>query len=157
MSVHLPPEPPRPQDAWHYTPVATGYQRTDWSTPVFPRSDRGPGPHGAIATSVLLGVHFVATVVGVFTGALLQAALRGVFERRGVGYFESGAVASAQLGVIVSQGVVFAASVALTVFLVRRKKTSFFVPLIAIAVGAIIYWSLMIPPLWADHSLGTVA
>jgi len=157
MSVHLPPEPPQAREPWLQVPIAAGYQRMDWTVPNVPKPDRGPGPHDTIATSVLLGVHFVATVVGVVTGALLQAALRGVFERRGVGYFESGTVASAQLGVIVSQGVVFAASVALTVFLVRRKKTSFYVPLIAVAVGAIIYWSLMIPPLWADHSLGTVA
>jgi len=157
MSVHQPPEPPQAQQPWLHAPVAPGYQRMDWSGPIVPKTDRGPGPHDSIGTSVLVGVHFVATVVGVVTGALLQAALRGVFERRGVGYFESGTVASAQLGVIVSQGVVFAASVALTVFLVRRKKTSFYVPLIAIAIGAIIYWSLMIPPLWADHSLGTVA
>jgi len=156
MPVHLPPEPPQERQP----PLsAPGYQRMDWSDPVPVRvkPERGPGPHDTVASSALLGVHFVATAVGLFTGALLQLALRGVFERRGEGYFESGAVASAQLGVIVSQGVLFVASVGLTLFLMRREKTSFVVPLIATVVAGIIYWLLMIPPLWTDHSLGTVA
>jgi hypothetical protein len=152
MPVYLPPEPP----SWIAEPAAPPqYQRAAW-TPR-PPVPRGPGPHDTVASSVLTGLLLVSTIVGVAVGVLVQWVLHAFYLRLGVGYFESSAVVRGQWSIVLSQIVVFAASVVLTRFLMQRKRTSFYVPLLAGLIAALTFWLLMLPILYSDHSLGSVA
>ena len=151
MPVYLPPEPP----SWISEPPPPQYERAAW-TPRQP-VPRGPGPHDTVATSVLTGLLLVSTIVGVAVGVLVQWMLHAFYLRLGLGYFESSAVVRGQWTIVASQIVVLATSVVLTRYLVKRKRTSFYVPLLAGLIAALTFWLLMLPILYSDHSLGSVA
>jgi uncharacterized membrane protein len=157
MTVHLPPEPPSWLTAPQAVPPVYGYQRATWPVPVAVKRDRGPGPHDTVLSSVLIGVSFVLAATGVAIGVLLQSAVQAYYERLGAGYFASGSVTSAQGTIVASEIVLFVASAALTLYLMKKKRRSFYLPLAALTLAAVVFWCALIPVLYADYTLGSVA
>jgi hypothetical protein len=157
MTVHLPPEPPSWLNAPQAAPPIYGYQRATWQPPVPVRRHRGPGPHDTVLASMLVGVSFVLAATGAAIGVLLQSAVQAYYERLGAGYFASGSVTSAQMRIVISEIVVFVASAALTRYLMKKKRRSFYVPLAGLVIAGVLFWLALVPVLYADYTLGSVA
>jgi hypothetical protein len=155
MTVHLPPEPP----SWLTSPapVAQVYQREVWTAPPRPPKPKPTGPRDATVTTVLLGLSLIGTLVGVITGALINAILRAGYEAQGIAYFETTSTATAQLAMIVSHILLFGISAVVTILLRKRKRMSFYVPLAAGIIAAILYWTLLIMIVAGNHDMRAVA
>lgn len=155
MTVHLPPEPP----SWIASPepAAQVYQREVWTAPPRPPKPKPTGPRDGTLTTVLLGLSLIGTLVGVTTGAIINALLRAAYEAQGLAYFETTSTATAQLAMIVSHILLFGISAVVAILLRKRKRTSFYVPLAAGVVAAILYWTLLIMIVAGNHDMRTVA
>jgi hypothetical protein len=128
-----------------------------WTAPPRPPKPKPTGPRDTLITSILLGLSLVGTIVGVVTGAFINLLLRAVYVSRGIAYFDTTSTATAQLGLIVSHILLFGISAVIAIRLMKRKRTSFYVPLAAGFVAAILYWVLVITIVAGNHDLQSVA
>ena len=145
----LPPESP----AWlRDDPTAAPvFSRAVWpAVAPAPRDDR-------VIASIALGLFLSFSILGIGVGAVAQIVLRAFYTARGSGYVESTSVVPEQVGIIVSQIVLFAASAVITVALMRRGRRSFHVPLLLGLLAALIFWLLAIPLYFGGHDATFVA
>lgn len=106
---------------------------------------------------MLLSLGLIGAIVGVATAVLLPIGTEAVYVRRGEGFFESSGSGHWLLVLLWSHVLLFAAAVAIAVPRLRRRRTAFYAPLIAGAIAAIVYWTVLLLYLVADHTMRYVA
>lgn len=107
------------------------------------------------ALSVTLLIFGAYTVGSSFAGLLdFSAVLREVYAQAGYGEYTSDGLADGiGIAILVSQAVLYIATLVLTVLRIRAKRVAFFVPLIGGAVAGILMLALVLVAMTADPAL----
>ena len=105
----------------------------------------------------LLALGAVGFLVGVATAILLPLGIHSVYDQRGETFFESSGSGHTLALLLWSHVLLFIAATGITVLLLRRRVTAFYVPLVAGVVAAVIFWAVAISYLVADHTMTYVA
>jgi hypothetical protein len=161
VTLFQPPEPPSELPVDGVAP----YVRQQWPVEPWPQQWRPtppPPPREAwkvdrVVSIVFLALGLIGATVGVVTAVLLPIGTQAVYLQRGQGFFESSRSGHWMLGLLWSHVLLFAASVAITIPLLRVRRPAFYVPLIAGAIAGIVYWVVLIAYLTADHTMRYVA
>jgi len=138
-------ERPRPQYGEYATPEQ---QRAAGGTPVAPQQPRPPAPQAPAAqpwrwdrilSILLLAYGLYSVITGVYQFRDLSGLLDQIYQLEGVGTFTPTAL-SAALGIVivVSQIVIYIATLLITMTLLRRRRLSFWVPLVGGALAGLV-------------------
>jgi Family of unknown function (DUF6264) len=173
VTLFQPPEPPSEIPSFGGTPPAPGYApippapyvRQQWPTdpwgqplrPAPPLPPRETWRADRVISIVFLALGLLGAATGVATAILLPLGTESLYERRGEGYFESSSAGHLMTGLLVSHVLLFLVALVITIPLLRRRKRAFYVPLIAGAIAAVIFWVVLLSYITADHTMRYVA
>lgn len=97
-----------------------------------------------VISSILVGLSVIFVLLAIVTAITLPASMQSEFDSRGLGVYNPDDAAGATMAIIISHVVLFLISAGLTVLLIVQRKVSFWVPLAAGILAAILFWAILI-------------
>ncbi len=156
----VPPAPPPPPPRYgeyappgYRPPSYEGSVHTGTPAPVG-RAARKPRLADVVVSCVLLAIGLIAVLFALLIAAQLPAGIQGVYDENDLGVYKPGPeVGGYTAAIAISQIVLYLVALAITIPLMIARRISFYVPLIAGALAAIVFWALLLTLLLSDPQI----
>ncbi len=108
-----------------------------------------------VVSVILLVIGFFSVLITVLSSFTLDSQMEVLYEDYGIteAYSPGAGTAIASAVLIISHLVLFALAVILTIPLIRRRKLSFWVPLVAGAIASVVFFATFVVLVMADSNL----
>jgi hypothetical protein len=104
-------------------------------------------------TCVLLALGVIGMLIGVSTGLTLDRSLAGQAATYGVTYHAPADLGALGAVIVISHVVLYLAALGVSIALLVKRRTSFWVPLVGGVVAAIIFWGILLSLIMSDQAL----
>ena len=107
-----------------------------------------------IVSIILLTIGLLVTVNMIFVAFTLETAMQEQYTSYGLGTYQAtNGLTVASAAILISHVVLLAIATPLTIVLIRKRMLSFWLPLIAGAIAAIIFWVAIFGIILSDQKL----
>ena len=140
------PYPGQPNPGQHYGGGQTGQYYA-------PQQARRTKTADVTITCILLTLGLFGMLTGIATGTTLGPALQQEYAKYGLTFTGGARLPGIELALAISHVALFLAALGISIPLMVKRRTAFWVPLVAGVIAAIIFWVLIISLIAGDPAL----